>query len=137
MATYTITYDKVTPESAEDGDVSEHGFYLPGGYEYPIPDGCVGAEFTAWREATGPFDLPLETDEDTGVVDAAIAILREYGCDEPSCRGGGFNGDTFVWYSETDPDVDYRTGEETRKAVHFDGLTLAEAQAIYAAIVRR
>ena len=34
MAKFTVTYDIVTPESAEYGDVSESGFASPGGWKH-------------------------------------------------------------------------------------------------------
>ena len=36
--TATITYDIVTPESAEHGDYAETGFYAPGGWRFEEPD---------------------------------------------------------------------------------------------------
>jgi len=56
----TITYDEVTPESAENGDVSEAGFFHPGGWrlgiddpDAPLPVGEVlrwAAERGCWRD---------------------------------------------------------------------------------------
>lgn len=115
MADYTITYEKVTPESAAEGDSIERGYYMPGGWEYPIPDGLVGPAFTEWCNRMGPFDIPLETDEDTTRVEAAVLTLLEYGCSEWSGHGGT--------YYQVDSDTDYRTGEETRKAIHLAGFT--------------
>ncbi len=37
MATFRVTYDIVTPESAEDGDVAESGYYSRGGWKHEDP----------------------------------------------------------------------------------------------------
>ena len=60
---YTKTYQIVTVESAVDGDFAEHGFTLPGGWDYPIPDGCVGDDFKRWCEETGPFEVEITGEE--------------------------------------------------------------------------
>lgn len=127
--TYAITYDIVTPESAEEGEASERGYYLAGGYYHAIPYGLIGEAFTAYVEKMG-YRQPLRDSRDIAegvtVVDAAFAILDEYGCFERAshyCPG-------ISWY-QVDPDMDYRTGEDTRKAVHFDGLTEEEDRALF------
>lgn len=47
MIRYRFTYDVVTPESAEDGDVAERGFYSP--------PGCVGGKFDVEGEGNGDY----------------------------------------------------------------------------------
>lgn len=151
---YTMTYDKVTPESAEDGDVSERGFMTPGGWEHPIPDGLVGDEFKAWCDAQGPFEQdvePADLDDvpewvrdlifttyahgsepfpEGGAVDTHAGILW-------SCYGiledlGGVEDNGDGTFYEIDADQNYRTGEDTRRAVHFEGLTDAQLKLLSA-----
>jgi hypothetical protein len=38
MKTYAITYDIVTPDSAEYGDTAERGYWMPGGWRYAQHD---------------------------------------------------------------------------------------------------
>lgn len=91
-ASFFVTYDVVTPESAEHGDTAENGYALPGGWRFPA-DTVIGkpAEIAAVALRLG----------------AAIDML---GCLENSSDG-------FTYY-ECDGTTDYRTGAETRLAFH-------------------
>jgi hypothetical protein len=95
----TITYDVATPESAENGDVSELGFYAPGGWKFPAP-GCHEGK---------PGDNNLATSEVLYWAQQRVA-WRD-------------NGDGS-FYCE-DRDENYQTGEDTSYAVHFSGVTAA------------
>lgn len=88
MTRFRVTYDIVTPESAEHGDIAEGGFMLPGGWRVPplIGKPTPGVEMSL-REA----------------VDLVSA-----GCME----------DSGSWFTEIDGRPDYRTGEEERRAFH-------------------
>lgn len=120
MVRFAVTYDKVTPESAEDGDVSERGWYMAGGWYYPVPDGLVGPEYGAWVEEQG-FYQPVDPDElDEGedpIVRACADIVLEY--------GGVETYDGTSWYCASEQD--YRTGEDTTKCIHFEGLSDEQA----------
>ena len=48
-ARFTVTYDIVTPESAEDGDVAEAGWAAPGGWKFDVDD--TGPHALSLREA--------------------------------------------------------------------------------------
>jgi hypothetical protein len=95
MKRFHVTYDIVTPESAEHGDTADHGFVLPGGWKHSCAAGPVGEAFIpvknecamSLREA---FDLI-----DTGALE-----------------------DNGAWLSECDGRMDYRTGAEERRAFH-------------------
>lgn len=146
--TYSITYDKVTPESAEEGDFSEHGFISPGGYEHPIPDGLVGVEFSAWCAEMGPFDTVIEPTDGGDIpewaIDAADCwrdiyqghngtqrddvgdISLALACFEILRDLGGVedNGDGSFYEIDAANDRDYfEKGEEKRRCVHFEGLS--------------
>lgn len=105
MITLCFTYDIVTPESAEHGDTSEHGFYADG-WTYPMynDDGSDGTgrtyERPIWRK---PGDLR-----------DAIKAARDLGC----CAESG-----TLWFPSSDESVNYRTGESTSYAFHVDGVT--------------
>lgn len=138
--TYSITYDTVTPESAEDGDVSERG-YIVRGSEYPTPEDFHGRAAVLWCEEMGtdeeiePADLDdwseatLEITRDP-IALAAYAVLRDEGATEPSVYPPR-QGDRPSW-SQPDGDEDFRTGAVTRRTVHFDGLTDEQHAAIIA-----
>ena len=98
--TYTMTYDKVTPESAEEGCFSESGFYMPGGWEYPTDDAPTGPAFLEWCQRMGPFEIE-------GTVREVLDTIRGW-----EDNGGGS-------FYEVDADIDYTTGEETRRALHL------------------
>lgn len=84
---------------------------------------------------TGPFDIALEADEDTSVADAAVATLREYGCTEPSNSWG--DGSRVTSYYQVGPEPYSRTGEETSRFIHFEGLTDDELRTIHDRITGR
>lgn len=49
---FRVTYDIVTPESAEHGDVEESGFVMPGEWHYNIEDETPASEYNiTLREA--------------------------------------------------------------------------------------
>lgn len=93
MKSVTVTYEIVTPESAEHGDAAERGFYQPGGWHYPTPDGLVGEDFTRWCEETGNAD-PIKHDDIYEV--ARDAIYDGYGVEE-GCDSTGWSGRATNW----------------------------------------
>ena len=98
---FRVTYETISPESAEHGDAAEHGYCTPRGWQFPIdylPDGTLtigGAP--ASPEEYAELDLDLKE---------AIGIT-----------GSGLE-DSGSWLSTVDGDQDYRTGEETRYSLH-------------------
>ena len=100
----TTTYDIVTPESAEDGDVAESG----------------------WEDEVGHDCRPDDYDKDDGLltpVHMAVAFLTDKCLDS----GGGPES-----YYEADGTTDYRTGANTRLAFHLKGFLPDELDAIHA-----
>ena len=85
---FHVTYEIVTPESAEHGDAAERGYATPGGWQ---------------------FELSSMTPAD---VEACALDLRSavnmVGCVE----------DSGNWFSELDGRQDYRTGAETLFYLH-------------------
>lgn len=57
MIRCTLTYDVTTPESAEDGDTADHGFYLPGGWEHSLAGDAREAVIA--EAMAGVYDLSL------------------------------------------------------------------------------
>lgn len=89
MPKFLITYEIVTPESAEHGDVAEHGYVPPVGYKFPID----AVDMDRDRDALS-FDLR-----------AAVNMI---GCVENAGR----------WFVEVDGRVNYQNGAETRYSLH-------------------
>lgn len=125
-----LTYDLVTPESAEQGDTSEHGFMSPGNYDHPMDPECVGAAFEAWKAENVVPCWEEETDDDLSPVEHAIRFLRSGGYSEPS--SSVFHAG--VWYSWADRESDYRSGESRGQSAHLEGFTVAEQREIWIAI---
>lgn len=134
------TYDKITPESAEEGDYSESGWLLPYGFELPMPDGICGEEAAAWIADNVESMWSWTLDEDGFDLDEATAsaarFLRDEGATESNPAGYGVDGSTVTSYYQADWSVDYATGEETRNAYHLEGFTPDQLRAIYRRVTR-
>jgi hypothetical protein len=100
-----VTYDRITPESAEEGDLSESG----------------------WLDEDGQSMLPA--DEDETVVDRAVGFLLSEGVNESS---GDFSPGT--WYMTPWEIISYSTGEEEQKAYHLYEFTDDEEKSIFMAL---
>ena len=104
MLKWSITYSKVTPESAERGDHSEHGWWMPGQLEYPLDDEdgyyCKVLE----QAQAGDFDH-------TGTLSELISMAQELGiC---ACEGAD-------WFYTIDGSINYQTSETTQYCLHLD-----------------
>jgi hypothetical protein len=112
-----ITFDIVTPESAEQGDTAENGWIDEEGIEI-APD-------------------EYEIDEAEGDERAAVVRLavKEIGRSvEPSNWPRWHSG---TWYTETEGDTDYSTGAVERRSFHLEGFSDDEERAIYAELCGR
>lgn len=88
MGMFRVTYEIVSYELAEHGDLEENGFVLPGGWQVPIE--------TAMEDKEGDYTMTLR------------AALDLVGCCE----------DVGSWFSETDGRTNYATGDNERRALH-------------------
>jgi hypothetical protein len=88
---FAVTYEIVTPESAEHGDVEEHGYVLPGGWRYDID--------TVLADKEGEYRMTLRE---------AIGLV---GCLEYTSNAR--------CYAEADGTCDYIDGSHERKALHL------------------
>lgn len=105
-----ISYEVITPESAELGEVAERGWIDEDGVVIePDADDIAdaGSEFLA-------------------VVNAAVGVIGHYR--QPSCYPFSPG---FTWYSETTGDENYATGAVTYRSWHLSGFTPEEEQDIY------
>jgi hypothetical protein len=98
-----FTYEVITPESAEQGDVAERGGYEPGGWKF-----ADEYEPKPWHP---------------GTLRDAIKSARNLGISEPSQWPAFISA--HGWFSSADPDPDYRTGENTYYSLHVSGVTVA------------
>ena len=110
-ATIAYTYDIVTPESAEQGDVSEAGFCDFGGWEYP--NGVPHIELDQ-KQHPELYWVPVGPGDKQRSIGDGIEAARSWCCTEN-------NGDGSFY--SVQPDPNYLTGESTTRAVHFNGFT--------------
>lgn len=105
-----ISYEVITPESAELGEVEERGW---------IDEDGVVIEPDA-------DDIENAGSELLAVVNAAVGVIghRQQPSSYPCSPG-------FTWYTESDGDEDYATGAVTYKSWHLSGFTPEEEHAIY------
>lgn len=103
----TITYQTTTPESLEDVDFSDSG----------------------WYDKDGKSMIPDKYEEEDGIVavDKAIEFLKNNWADEPS--SSYFH--QGIWYSTPDPEQNYSTGENTYYSYHLEGFTEEEEYEIW------
>jgi hypothetical protein len=104
-----ITYEIVTPESAEHGDAEERG----------------------WVDEEGVLIEP-DVDNDETLVDAAVKFIKNEGAMYASATF--FH--PGVWYS-TEGDTDYRTGAEETRSFHLRGFSEADQAAIFKRMTSR
>ena len=115
--TIAFTYDKVTPESAEQGDVSERGFYGFGGWYFDAESDAVKADLIANPDL---YWVPWEI----GALKEAIKDARGLGCGEVSLQYDGVSAYSVDW------DTDYQTCEVTQYCFHVSGVTRSTAKRI-------
>ena len=111
----SVTYDTVTPESAEEGDAADRG----------------------WVDFAGkPMEGDDADDPEASAVENAVAFLRYEGATEPSEDGAG---DVCPrWWTAMEKSVNYKTGEETSHSYHFHGpWTDDERREVYRAMRNR
>jgi hypothetical protein len=98
-----ITYEIVTPESAEHGDAAERGFVEPR-FQMKVPIEEVMGNEGEWPKASLEWTLR-----------EAEQYLGRHGME-----------DSGNWFNSLDPDRDYQTGAETYESLHpADNITAA------------
>lgn len=97
-----ITYEIITPESAENGDAAECGFVEPQ-FKLQVPLDEVNANAIDWPSESLEWSLR----------DAEVFLGR-----------GGME-DSGRWFTSCDPSRDFQTGSETFYSLHPDNVTPA------------
>jgi len=105
-----ITYEVITPESAENGDAEERGFIAPGLFNFRVPV----------EESLNKEDWP------DGSLDWDLRAAEIY-------LGRGGMEDSGRWFTTTSPEQNFRTGADTFYSLHPSGNT---TPASYARLAR-
>ena len=116
MRRIKVTYDVVTPESAQEGDYAETGWIDEEGVEI-IPD---------------EFDIEEHGSESEAAVALAVKFIGKgvEASDYPRCCPG------HTWYTDIEGDTEYSTMAVTRQSYHLEGFDDSEQIAIYRKLVR-
>lgn len=88
MTKFRVTYEVVTPESAEQGGIAENGFVMPGDWRDDIE--------TAMKQPRDAYDISLREA-------VALAYPQE---------------DCGNWWTESDGRCNYRTGAVETRSIH-------------------
>ena len=105
---FLVTWETIAEESAADGDTEDGGY---SDYESMEPD-------------------EYDTEDGKTAVDLAIKYLTHKRCVETSSS----HFHEGIWYSDSDSDTDYRTGEEERHNYHLVNFSINEQRAIFEAV---
>lgn len=120
---YCITFEIVTHESAENGDVASRGF-VSGSWDVEIPDGLCGPEFIAWRDEQ-KIDVTVNADD--WINDPTDPLALERAMADVILRKGAFQTSGVPWqpgdWYSTDPDQNFETGAYRTESVHLHGWT--------------
>lgn len=89
---FHVTYDLITPESAERGDTSDNGFVTAGEWKTSVKD--------KWGKNAAAIQA---------VSGLTLREALELCSPQEDCGS---------WFSEVDSRTDYATGEEERRSLH-------------------
>jgi hypothetical protein len=109
MITYSLCYEIITDESAENGEAAEHGWLGAGDWEVPLQDS------DGYHQDVIELAKNCEFERKGSLVD----VMREV-----QNRGLRWNGS---WFESVDADIDYETGEHKTYSLHINGDRAAEA----------
>lgn len=94
MNKFFVTYEIVSPESAENGEACERGFMMPGDWRIKLEPHVYGEAASKVRN-----DCALDLRSAVGLVDA--------GCE-----------DCGQWFTEIDSRFDYEAGNDELRSLH-------------------
>lgn len=119
---FHVTFDTVTPESAEVGESHRSGWWDTGGHL--IEDPMAKPYEPAFLFDQDDYE---HDDLDEAIVEWACAVLRDNGAYHPNCYPPQH---ATSWGTEGNEVIDYNTGETIRKSFHFHGFTEEQIKAI-------
>lgn len=105
MRIFKVTYEIVTPESAEQGDCEERG---------RLDDVSCAPDMS-------------DIEDGITAVDLAVTLLKGEGATQPSTSGAMT---TDSWWTNYEYDTDYRTGAVESRSYHPYGWTVEELNQI-------
>lgn len=129
----TITYDTTTPESAEQGDHADHGFYGRGGWKFSIADDNFQARVAKDGHAKAFKDMQPDAECFDSVEDA-VDYIQSDGPFEASDSDIGQG----TWLTQTSPIQDrdfFEKGESTRLSYHVECSDPAVAKEVIESLV--
>lgn len=120
-----FTYERISEESASEGEAAEYGWADPDGGRYPIG----GSEMDESQiEDVHERDVGIEVSSAREAVELIRDTLNGL---EPS--SDGFH--PTVFYSDSDDRVDYSTGDAERLSAHLHGFDPRQERAVWNALV--
>lgn len=128
MAKIVITYETITPESAEQGEAESQGWYLPGGWFHALRDSDGDHPAVLAEARAGAFDMrlseALKEAESLGCYSAQLDTFRDGRC-------------RLTIRSEDADHGDYSTAEETFYMLHVCDISAGTAARIKRVLSRR
>ncbi len=117
----TYTYNKISPESAEEVDFSDHGFAYWNGSN-------LEEDFSVMNDEEGEItseviELPEDNQGIEEFVSDRLGGVWEWNMSPINPLSELEKGES-ISATEVDPDLDYSTGEETRYEIHLDPLEI-------------
>jgi hypothetical protein len=109
MIIYSLCYEIITHESAENGEAAEHGWLGAGDWEVPLQDA------DGYHQDVIELAKNCEFERKGSLVD----VIREV-----QNRGLRWNGS---WFESVDAEIDYETGEIKTYSLHINSERAAEA----------
>jgi hypothetical protein len=113
-----MCYETVTPESAEVGDLADHGFAEPGGWRYSIADESFRGRCKRDGQEKALADMapaPMEF----STVGEAVSELRRHGPFESSSWPEAAP-DAYLIGPVVEDSSYYEKGESTRYSFHIE-----------------
>lgn len=119
MIAIAFTYETITPESAENGETADRGFYDLHGWRYSMNNPKTHKDIKKNPEDYANVWEP-------GKLKDALKSAKSLGIYQPSDS----NVQQHTWFSSVDPDINFRTGEQTLYNLHINGVTASTKKRI-------
>lgn len=135
-----ISFQEITPESAEDGDYSATGWVDEEGVDMDPDAGDLEDEEADMDDGNrdGMYDSMSQAEikqflTSRAAISKAVRFLQREGVSEASSYPTWQPG---TWYSNAFDVKDYRTGTDRSESYHLDGFSEDEQRAIFERLKR-